>query len=209
MNATRGGAVPRVRAHASEEGNTMSTELERITTDATTFWKYVFPTTWITALGGFNVLLWLDMIGSPPAPLAAKIAILTLWGIFSPFFLWWSSQMHHVWIDGDHLVVRPHGSPVRIPLNEVLEIKESRYQRVKVITLEFRREIPGIGKSLLFPAPFVFQKPFSDHPLVTELRQRKRLAAGISRIDDERLLGFDSPEDDWEEERGRPVGTGP
>ena len=167
----------------------MSTELERITTDATTFWKRVFPPAWIGLIGSFNVLLWLDLIGSQPAPMPAKIAILTMWGVFSPFFVGWSRKMHHVWIDGDHLVVRPHGSPVRIPLSEVLEIKESRYQRVKVITLEFRRDIPGIGRDLRFPAPFVFQKPFSDHPLVTDLRQRKRLASGASGVPEDRLVG--------------------
>ena len=158
----------------------MAHELERLTTGSTTYWKYVFPTTWITALGGFNVAMWLDLIGSPPAPMPAKVAILGLWLAFSPFFVWWSRQMRHVWTDGDHLLVRHHGSDVRIPLSEVVDVQESRYRRVKEITIELRRNVPGVGDKIMFPAPFIFQKPWSDHPLVARIKEMKRLQAGVS-----------------------------
>lgn len=165
----------------------MAHEIERLTTGSTTFWKYVFPPAWITALGGFNAAMWLDLIGSPPAPMPAKLAILGMWCVFSPFFVWWSRQMRHVWTDGDHLVVRAHGSDVRIPLAEIVDVRESRFRRVKEITIELRREIPGVGKRIMFPAPFAWQKPGSDHPLVARIRDMKRLQAGTSTM--ERIQG--------------------
>ena len=95
--------------------------------------------------------------------------------------MWWSRRLQHVWTDGEHLVLRPHGSDVRIPLSEVVEVRESRFRRVKEITLEFRRDIPGVGRSVQFPAPFRLQAPWSEHPLVTRIREMKPLEAGTSR----------------------------
>jgi hypothetical protein len=160
----------------------MAHEIERLTTWSTTYWKYAFPTTWITVLGGFNVAMWLDLIGSP-TPMPVKVAILGMWSVFSPFFIWYSRQMRHVWKDEDHLIVRPHGSDVRIPLSEIVEVRESRFRRVKEITIELRRDLPGVGRKIMFPAPFAWQKPGSDHPLVTRIRDMKRLQAGVSTME--------------------------
>ena len=161
----------------------MAHELERLTTGSTTYWKYVFPTTWIGLLGGFNVAAWLDLIGSPPAPMVLKIVLLVAWMVFSPFFIWWSRQMRHLWTDGDHLIVRPHGSDVRIPLTDIVDIQESRYRRVKEITIELRHDIPGVGRKIMVIAPLAWQKPFSDHPLVTRIREMKKLRAGTAEME--------------------------
>lgn len=160
----------------------MAHELERLTTGSTTYWKYLFPTTWISALGGINVALWLDLFDKPQ-PMPLKLAILGVWLVFSPFFIWWSRQMRHVWTDGDHLVVRAHGSDVRIPLAEIVEVRETRYRRVKEITIELRRNIPGVGTKIMFPAPFAWKKPWSDHPIVARIKEMKRLKAGVSGLE--------------------------
>ena len=88
--------------------------------------------------------------------------------------------MRHVWTDGEHLVVRPHGSDIRIPLTDIVEVRESRYRRVKEITIELRHDIPGVGRKIMFPAPFAWQKPWTDHPVVTRIQELKRLRAGAS-----------------------------
>lgn len=150
-----------------------STELRRLTTGSTTFFKSVFAPTWISGIGAFNVVLWMDLIGSPPAPLPVKIAILTLWLVFSPFFIWWSNRLRHVWFDGTDILLRSGQREHRIPLRDIREIKESRFQRVKLITLDLGRPTP-LGDTVVFVAPFSFQAPFSDHPLVAELKERQR-----------------------------------
>lgn len=152
-------------------------EGRRLSTGATTFWKSVFVPTWIGGIGAFNVALWMDLIGSPPAPMAVKVAVLSLWMVFSPFFVWWSRRLSHVWLDGDDLLLRPGGRDYRIPLAQVREIEESRFQRVKLITLHLGRPSP-FGDQIVFVAPFAFQKPFGDHPLVAELKERRRRLAG-------------------------------
>ena len=156
----------------------MSNELERLTTGSTTYWKYLFPTTWISALGAFNAAVWLDLIGSPPAPMALKVVLLGAWMVFSPFFIWWSSRMRHVWTDGDHLIVRAHGSHIRISPSEIVDVRESRYRKVKEITIELRRDVPGVGREIMLVAPWAWQKPWSDHPIVTRIRELKKLQSG-------------------------------
>ena len=156
----------------------VSTQLRRISTGATTFWKSVFVPTWITGVGAFTVALWMDLIGSPPAPMAVKAVVLSLWMAFSPFFVWWSRRMSHVWLDGDVLVLRPGGRDYRVPLSQIRDIEESRFQRVKLITLHLGRPSP-MGDKIVLAAPFTFQKPFSDHPLVAELKEhQRRITAG-------------------------------
>jgi hypothetical protein len=154
-----------------------SPEPRRLSTGATTFWKSIFVPTWITGIGAFTVALWMDLIGSPPAPTAVKVAVLSLWMVFSPFFVWWGRRMSHVWLDGDHLLLRPGGRELRLPLSEIRDVEESRFQRVKLITLHLGRPSPA-GDRIVFVAPFTLQKPFSEHPLVAELRARKRMLAG-------------------------------
>jgi hypothetical protein len=161
----------------------MKTELRRLSTGATTFWKQVFPTFWITVFGGFNLALWLDLLGGAPSPLAAKLATLAVWGGLSAFLIRWSRRLRHVWLDGDQLLVQTsEGGRVRVPLTQVREIRETRFQRVKLISFELARHTPGVGDDFAFVAPLAFQRPFGDHPLVTELSNLKRLQAGHSGL---------------------------
>jgi hypothetical protein len=156
----------------------MSGEMRRLSTGATTFWKSVFTPTWIAGAGAFTAAVWMDLIGSTPNTVPMRIAVLLAWVAFSSFLLWWGRRMTHVWLDGDEIVLRPGGREYRLLLSQIRGIKETRFQRVKLITLDLGRPTP-VGDSVVFVAPFAFQTPFGDHPLVAELKERKeRLRAG-------------------------------
>lgn len=161
-------------------GPPTTTGLRRLSTEATTFWKRIFPPTWITGAGVFTYAVWADLIGSP-APTVMKVVTLGAWLAFSPFFIWWSRRLTHVWLDGDQIVVPHQGREYRIDIASIRGFEESRFQRVKLITIDVGHPTP-VGDKLVFVAPFAWQAPFGEHPLVAELRERKRaLAGGSSR----------------------------
>lgn len=155
----------------------MSLAPRPISTGATTFWKSVFTPGWIALFGSFTAALWLGLVDGSPS-LALKLAATGVWVGMSAFLVHWSRRLAHVWIQGTDLRVRTTGGERRIPLSEVREIRESRFQRVKLITLELQREVPGVGREIVFPAPLTLQRPFGEHPLVAELKALKRVGPG-------------------------------
>jgi hypothetical protein len=71
------------------------------------------------------------------------------------------------------LVVVRHGQEHRVALGEVREISETRWSRVKTVTIALRPG-SGLGEKIVFIPP-LHAFPFLDHPLVKELNQKRGL----------------------------------
>lgn len=157
----------------------MTDEPRRISSTATAFWKRIFPPAWIALAGGGCLALILDLAGSG-TPLAAKIVLGGAWTAGTPFFIWWGRRLKAVWLQGSELLVDTPMGRRRVHISDVREVTETRLQKIKLLRLELRREIPGIGREVVFIPPGGTLLPFRTHPLVGELRELKRRLAGRS-----------------------------
>jgi hypothetical protein len=160
-----------------------SEEFELLSSGSTTFWKRVFPTAWSLGVGAITVAAWLDLIGHPPAPELVKGALLGGWALFSGFFFRWFGRLRNVWRDGNELVVGDRMRGPRVRLDEVREIKESRFQRLKMVTLKLSRPTPlGSEVTFLPKGTKTFWIPWADSEVVRDLEERRQhlLAGGES-----------------------------
>lgn len=159
-------------------------EPKRISSLATTFWKWVLPALWVPGIGAFTVAAWLDLLRDP-LPLLGKVGILGIWLGTSVLLVAGTRKLHHVWLDDDQLIVEGSRGKVRIPLEDVRDISETRFQRVKWAKVSLRRPT-ALGKEFRFATPLALRPPFLDHPVVKEIKERKRSLPG-ERGDRKRL----------------------
>lgn len=151
---------------------------EQLSSEMTGFVKNVFPVLWTVGVGAGIAGIWLELFGAPE-PMGIKLLGVVLWAGTSILFTALSRAIHHVWLDGSDLIVSIDGRDVRIPLTDVTKMSESRGQRVKTIKLTLR---PGsfLGTTLHFIPKGQLQAPFSEHPIIKELKERKGELAGES-----------------------------
>jgi hypothetical protein len=157
----------------SQDRSTSNGELQRISSSSTGFWKWVFAPGWVVLLGGFTAAGWMGLLDGAPSDQALGL-LTVIWLGLGSFFLWWAGRLEHVWLAGDVLVVRRGGREVRVPLEEVREITETRWSRVKTVTVVLRPGQPA-GEKLFFVPPWT-PLPFLSHPLLKDLYRRKQLA---------------------------------
>jgi len=119
--------------------------------------------------------IWMGWFGEP-ASLGVKVLGGVIWAGTSILFSAWSRRLRHAWLDGSDLIVSDEGRNVRIPLTDVTGMSETRGQRVKTIKLTLR---PGsrLGSNVHFIPKSRFQAPFSEHPIIGEIREEKRKLA--------------------------------
>jgi hypothetical protein len=147
-------------------------ESQRISSASTDFWKWLWTPLWIILFGVFILLGWLGVLDAQ-IPVAGLLALSGVWLGLGSFFVFWSMKLDHVWLVGDELRVVRRGRTLRFPLREIRDISETRWSRVKIVTLKLRPGSPA-GRSIFFIPPW---RPlaFLSHPLVTELRDRREL----------------------------------
>jgi hypothetical protein len=158
---------------ASEVQPNTGEERQRISSSSTAFWKWGFPTGWTLLVGGFTAAGWMGILDGSPSE--GGLALITaIWLGLGSFFWWWSSRLEHVWLSVDELIIRRGGMERRVLLEDIRQITETRWSRVKTITLQLRSGHPA-GERIHFVPP-VTLLPFLSHPLVKDLYRRSRLA---------------------------------
>ena len=145
----------------------------------TPFWRDVFPLIWTVGVGAGMAGIWLELFGEP-ASMGLKVLGVAIWAGTSTLFTAWSRRIYQVWIHGSDLIVLSSGRRHRVPLQDVTEIAETRAQKIKTIRLSFRPGSP-LGPTIRFIPVHRFQAPFSEHPVIGELKERKRLLAGAGK----------------------------
>ena len=149
---------------------------KRLSSEATTFWKDFFPNIWTIGVGAGMVGVWLNLLGEPTS-IEIKVLGGMIWVGTSILFNMMSRTLHEVWLRGDQLVVSVGGRKVPIPLDAVTAISETRGQKIKTIKVKLRPGSP-LGTEIRFIPPMGLHAPFSDHPVVREIQDRKRQLAG-------------------------------
>ena len=147
--------------------------LQRISSSSTGFWKWVFAPGWVLFLGSAITAGWMGLLDGFSSD-GALVLLTLIWLGLGSFFLWWAGRLEHVWLTGNVLVVRRGGREIRVSLESVRAITETRWSRVKTVTVELE---PGhlLGDRLYFVPPWQ-PLPFLSHPLVKDLYKRKGLA---------------------------------
>lgn len=145
---------------------------QRLSSRWTIYYKRILPTVWISGFAVATLALWSGAFDGPePAPLAMKLGFLVATLVGAGFLLGLAHRLEVVWIEGGNLVVSDLSTEEVVPLADIVEVTESRFGNPKTITLRLRR--PGRwGDRIRFVAPVRLQLPFSDHPVVQELRSR-------------------------------------
>ena len=148
-------------------------QIPRISSASTNFWKWVFAPGWTILFGGFTAAGWLGYLDAGPSENTLRL-LTAIWLGLGSFLWWWSSQLEHVWLLDDFLIVRRRGKGIRVPLSDVQEITETRWSKVKTVTIKLR---PGhsVGENIVF-APSFTPLTFLSHPVVKDLYRRKKLA---------------------------------
>lgn len=150
--------------------------VERISSASTGLWRDFFPHIWTVGVGFGMLGIWFEWFGRPTPP-ELKLLLALLWAVTSILFKLGTRNLREVWLMDQEMVVAMDGQRVRVPLEEVTEIKETRGQKVKIIRLLLRGE-SRVGSEIRFIPVQRAQLPFTDHPIVREIRDRKRQIAG-------------------------------
>ena len=152
---------------------------KQLSSGRTGFLKDVFPILWTVGVGAGMVGIWLELFGEP-ATMGLKILGGAMWAGTSILFTVWSRGIYHVRLKGADLIVSSDGRDVRVPLTDITGMSETRGQRVKTIKLTLR---PGssLGTAIRFIPKTQLQAPFSEHPVIKELKEARRRLAGASR----------------------------
>ncbi len=93
---------------------------------------------------------------------------------------WWFGRFRHVWLDGDMLIVDDPRRGVRVRLQDVEEVAETRMQKLKWVKVRLSRQTP-IGDTLRFipRGREGWLLPWRSSPVAAELRDRvEALRAG-------------------------------
>jgi hypothetical protein len=145
--------------------------LRRISSQATFFYKRIFPLFWI----GFIVLFVLTVFSttrrSPLAftPLLAMPFFMIIIGyvLFRKLLF---DLVDEVWDNGDELIVKNAGVEERIALKNIINVGFSTMTNPERVTLTLR-EPSRFGKDVTFSPPRRFM-PFARSPIVNELIER-------------------------------------
>ena len=142
---------------------------KRISSGATFFWKDLFPWVWTIGVGIGMLGVWYEWFGEP-ASMEVKLLGMALWAGTSVLFRLGTKRLQEVWLEDGEVIVLAAGRRTHIPLREVTEVRESRGQKIKTIKLRLRRP-SAVGQEIRFIPVHRFQAPFTDHPVVQELRE--------------------------------------
>lgn len=148
--------------------------MRQISSDATFFYKRVFPVLWFGFLAIFcGVGLPLALSKGAPFPLIAVPVFLAAVGyIVMKKFVW--DLADKVWDDGDALVIRNRNTEARIPFSEIMNVSYTPMINPPRVTLTLN-DHGRVGTEISFmPQCRVFA--FSKNPIVNELIERVHAA---------------------------------
>lgn len=144
-----------------------------LTSATTTWFTRVAPGLFALLGGTVTALAWLDLLGDASAPLAVKWGITVVWAVGSVAARWLSGHFHHVWLDGDTLVVGDARRGLRVALRDVSSVEETRWQKLKCVKLRLARPTPlGTTIRLIPRGREGWLLPWMTSPVAGMLRER-------------------------------------
>lgn len=144
--------------------------MQRVSTNATLFFKFFLPIFWIVFFGAFTLsalLLKYGYVGTIPAStFRTGIVIFYLGGI--AFLYWAFMRLKRVEMDGKYVYVTNYFKSVRYPYHNIEKIKYNDYFLFRSASVLLRQ--PGIfGSKLTFiPSRTGFRQFLDEHPEVKQ-----------------------------------------
>lgn len=144
-----------------------------ISSNATLFYKYVFPVLWI---GLFGYVVSDVLMGSESGDLWL---FALLWVVGAVFTLLLASRLKFVSVDERAIYASGYVRKEEIPLSDIISIEESSGVKPKQVTLRLRSP-SAFGRKIVFiPELRVFETWRVNHPVIAELNTR--IKAGMER----------------------------
>ena len=131
---------------------------------------------WTLGVGFGMMGIWMEWWGDP-APMRLKLLGLALWAGTSVLLSLFGRTLCDVWLEEDRLVVSRGARRREVPLAEITGLSETRGQKIKTVKIKLRPGSP-LGDEIRFVPPLRLQAPFSEHPVIREIEERKRALAG-------------------------------
>ena len=116
--------------------------------------------------------------GLPPA------AVSLFWGIWFLFWLlslWWTLRLKRVAIDRDWIYVSDFRQSVKLPLSDILGIRENAWIKSHPVTIEFAAATPW-GHYVRFMPKIRLLLGWTPNPMVAELRDMVNRAKANQRM---------------------------
>lgn len=148
--------------------------LERLSSRWTPSLRTLFPVVLGVAVGAALLVMAMNLADTTASHIVKGVAIL-IWVAAVVWAFRWFGRLRDVWLDGDDILVATGGRRVRVSLREVGEIRQTHFQKIKTITLYLTRNTP-LGEKVRFVPHFALVPRWADHPVVKELRARRKRA---------------------------------
>ncbi len=136
--------------------------------------KAILPPLWILAFGAMTVGVW---SGAIPAP-GMKWIFPVIWLAGTAGIYWSCIRLKRVELDGSTLVVSNYRTTIRVPLQNVEEVTETRWVNTHPVTLHLRHPSEFGSEIVFMPTIRVFGL-WSSHPVVSELRELISRGRGV------------------------------
>lgn len=147
-----------------------ATDEQTLSSVQTFYVKFFVPTMWFFGLGGMMLAIFFGAFpddGNKPKP-SDWLWFLTMW-ILGFALIWWRcARLKKVRIDSSAIYVSNYLKEVRIPLEEIQEITESRWDKIHPVTIHFRHST-SFGEQIVFMPKWQLWS-WKSHPVVKELR---------------------------------------
>lgn len=150
-----------------------------LTSASTAWFAQAVPVMVMLLTAAVAIGAWLD--GGDEIGFGAKWTILGVAVVASVLTQRWFGRFRHAWLDGQHLVIgRDPRRGVRVPLRDVVDVEETRWQKLKWVKVTFARGT-AVGETVRFipRGHEAWLTPWASSPVVKELRERVRVAKGL------------------------------
>jgi hypothetical protein len=139
--------------------------MENLSSRLTFFYKFVFTTIWPAAFGLAALVVFMQ----PAARVNRAYLPLLLLGALGSWFLWRAcSGLKQVDLDGDSLVISNYRRRIRVPVNEISDVRQNRLVNIRPITITFTCDTE-FGRWVVFMPPITLNL-LSEDPVAHRLR---------------------------------------
>jgi hypothetical protein len=143
---------------------------ERLSSLWTIFYKFVFPPLWV---GGFTLgagSLWVSLFlaKSDGPPLGVAFGATTVLLAVSAYIYWSCCRLKRVRIDSRNLFISNYFHEIQVPLAEVEDVTEWRWDNTHPVTIHFIRPTEFGNKVIFMPKLRMFGF-WSSHPVVDQI----------------------------------------
>jgi hypothetical protein len=142
-----------------------------LTSSSTTIFGRILPAVVTTCAGVVAVMVWLSP--EPGMDTAVKWVVLGTTVAVSAVVYRLFGRFQHVWVEGEYLLIGDARRGFRVRLQDVQELKETRFEKLKWIKLRLAHSTP-LGSTIRFipRGHRAWLVPWAASPLAEELRRR-------------------------------------